>query len=112
MILSVIGKYAASPVGVTAILNEQDKRRSRRRDPKKFVIRPLGEDLGSVRIPCCLITSACFAVLCAFALSIWDLLLNPQYSAQRRKEPQNMRRAEDEEIIHAVRLHKIILVNQ
>ena len=49
---------------------------------------------GSVQILHCLITSACFAVLCVFALSIVYCSFNTRYSAQRRKGPQSTRRAD------------------
>jgi len=38
--------------------------------------------LCSVGVPRCLITSACFAVLCVFALSILSCSFNAQYSEQ------------------------------
>jgi len=47
--------------------------------------------LGMMR---CLIASACFAVLCVFALSIASRSFNTRYSTQSRKGPQSTQRTD------------------
>ncbi len=59
-------------------------------DTPETITADLTRQICSVRIVRCLITSACFAVLCAFALSIASFSFN---TAQSRKGPQSTRRA-------------------